>query len=509
MLSRLHDINGWLRECLDDLERKFVDETSAAGWTPQAISKLEEEGPLPGRLFAVRQDGVVIYPPQSVRSVPDAHALPMEGKGTARIKGLLDALYTLPGAKSVIYIRDARGELVAGPQEEPVFLVNGKRDSTALHGWYTWMKGGKWAWLLWREDKNGRITWLEINRERFVRALADRLPAAHRGYPRLLNERFELVDSTGRVLYRWGTYDPRVGEAPRVTLDLPRPFHHWRWHCFVDPVELEAAFGRSALFNLLTGLIVSNIALLGLALYLFREYSRKIRDAALRVNFVNQISHELKTPLTNVRMYAELLENSLPEDDEKSARYLDVVISESQRLSRLIGNVLTFGRKQRDALNLNLTLANPDEVISAVLEQFRPSMEQRGIRIEVDYNAPREAKLDVDVLQQILGNLFSNVEKYAASGGFMEVRSQQDGDIITVTVADRGPGIPDGHHETIFQPFYRLSDKLADGVTGTGIGLSIARDLARLHGGDLVLVPAEKGACFRLTLRAARVKRQD
>ena len=102
----------------------------------------------------------------------------------------------------------------------------------------------------------------------------------------------------------------------------------------------------------------------------------------------------------------------------------------------------------------------------------------------------------------MLGNLLSNVEKYAACGRHLEITSAQAGDRTTVTVSDRGPGIPKGQRERIFKPFHRLSNRNTDGVSGTGIGLTIARKLARKHGGDLTLThPRDTPGCqFTLTL---------
>ena len=114
--------------------------------------------------------------------------------------------------------------------------------------------------------------------------------------------------------------------------------------------------------------------------------------------------------------------------------------------------------------------------------------------------ASKAVAVDSDFLEQILGNLFGNVEKYAADGGVMRVQSEMCGAELTITVADQGPGIAQSQREEIFEPFKRLSNKLSDGVTGTGIGLSIARELARNHGGDLTLEPSDKGATFMLTM---------
>jgi signal transduction histidine kinase len=112
-------------------------------------------------------------------------------------------------------------------------------------------------------------------------------------------------------------------------------------------------------------------------------------------------------------------------------------------------------------------------------------------------------------VEQILGNLFSNVEKYGASGGWMQVTSRQEGPTTTITVTDRGPGIPRGQEERVFAPFQRLSNRLSDGVTGTGIGLTIARELARRHGGELKVVPVENGACLELQLHAPPARSQQ
>jgi len=204
-------------------------------------------------------------------------------------------------------------------------------------------------------------------------------------------------------------------------------------------------------------------------------------------------------------MYAELLERDLPEGDSRAARQLGIIVAESARLSRLIGNVLTFSRQQNDRLALHHSAGSIDLCISFVLEHFHAALEAKGVASAFDAGAGGAVLFDRDAVEQILGNLFSNVEKYAAAGGQMQVCSRQQGDTTTIRVADRGPGIPRGQEERIFEPFHRLSNRLSDGVTGTGIGLTIARELARRHGGDLRVVPAEQGACLELQLHTPGV----
>jgi len=373
------------------------------------------------------------------------------------------------------------------------------------YGWHVWYWGRGLNLIFWRRLDSGQVVGVEIDRVRLASDLIGELPETDDTEPLRPQGRIALADSQGDTLYQWGAYEPAEGEAPRVGLPLRHPLSAWKLEYFVPEAALDAGLGRSVLFNVLSGVIVIFLALMGLAVYFYRESSRDMREAQQRMTFVNRVSHELRTPLTNIRMYAELLQESLAEGEEKNSRYIGVLVSESERLSRLIANVLTFGRKQDQRLTLRKSPGVVDEVLLAALAQFAPSMEAKGIAVTVSGDAEAEVLLDGDALQQILGNLFSNVEKYAASGESMTVQSEQDGDWTTIKVSDKGPGIPHANRDRIFEPFYRISDKLTGGVAGTGIGLSIARDLAHLHGGDLVLVPTASGACFRLTLQTPRV----
>ena len=261
-------------------------------------------------------------------------------------------------------------------------------------------------------------------------------------------------------------------------------------------------------------LAVLALGVLALAIYFYREQAREMREAAQRVSFVNQVSHELKTPLTNIRMYAELLDRDLPDspadsDDNRLRRYLDVIVFESQRLSRLIGNVLSFSRSRRDALELHRQFGVVDDVVRRVLDQFQPALEAKNIRVDFMPAAPASASFDIDSLEQMLGNLVSNVEKYAASGGVLQVASSQTGARVQITVQDGGPGLPASEARRVFEPFYRANNRLTEGVSGTGIGLTISRELAKLHGGDLELLPCDHGARFRLTIECPPEARQE
>jgi len=372
--------------------------------------------------------------------------------------------------------------------------------NTAGHGWYTWYWGNGVNLLFWLRDASGRVIGAEYDRSRMLADIVGDLPNSDPSDPDLQRARIALTGGDGVAVYQWGTYEPNPNELPRVRLDLDHPLDAWSLVYFASGAESGQSLGRGMLFNLAVGMAALVLALIGLAFYFYRESTREMREAAERVSFVNQVSHELKTPLTNIRMYAELLEQSLPDSDSKATQQLGVIVSESQRLSRLIGNVLTFARRQNDKLALHRTAGNIDQCISFVLDHFKATLESKGVRTLFTRGAGATVEFDRDALEQILGNLFSNVEKYAAGGGLMEVKSLQDGSTTTIIISDRGPGIPRGQEQKIFEPFHRLSNKLSDGVTGTGIGLTIARDLARKHGGDLKAVGSDTGARFELQL---------
>lgn len=370
----------------------------------------------------------------------------------------------------------------------------------ASQGWFVWYWGRGIQLVFWRRGVDGHIVGAELDQSRLLSDIIALLPATDPDQARPLPGRITLTNALGRSIYQWGSYEPPATEKPFVERSVTYPLSAWRLKYFLPSEQLITGKAKSLYFGLIAGLVALGLALLGLAVYFYRESTREICAATQRVTFVNQVSHELKTPLTNIRMYAELMESDLLEGDQKSKRHLGIIVSESQRLSRLIGNILSFSRKQRNKLTLRRRPGIVDECIRSVLDNFKASLENHSIRVEFVPGADQQVSFDPDVVEQILGNLLNNVEKYAASGGSVKIESRLENGSTMITVSDRGPGIPARRREKIFSAFYRVSNKLTDGVSGTGIGLTIARDLARLHGGDLTLLPSTQGAVFELRL---------
>lgn len=368
-------------------------------------------------------------------------------------------------------------------------------------GWVAWYADTQLKHIYWRQDSDGQIIGFVINSARLVADLIGILPdSSHAGSGSLQNAEIQLQNSRGDVVYAWGQLDEDTlpqAQRPLKMFPLSHPLGSWRLEYYATAVAVESG----SLFSLILLITLTLLGLSTLAWLVYREHNRELELAQKRVNFVNQVSHELKTPLTNIRMYAEMLQPVVEQDDSRAQRYVGVITSESQRLSRLIENVLSFSRLGRGTLKISSKPGAIKHCINNTIEAFLPVLSQRGLDIRYDSKDDSIVSFDEGNLEQILNNLLSNCEKYAPQSGLIIIESWYNEGVCYIRVKDSGPGISSTEHNRIFNPFYRCSNALTDGVTGTGIGLSLARDLARAHGGDLVVEPAATGASFLLSLQ--------
>lgn len=375
---------------------------------------------------------------------------------------------------------------------------------TLSKGWHTWFMGDGLNFIYWNKqkisDRGVIIEGIELNRSAVLSGIINSLPETNEKNTSI---RISLFDVSGNILYQWGSYSPNKEIVADSTLPLSYPLSSWHLEYFLDPNAVNT--GKSMLFPAVS-LITILLVIIALSIYLYRESTREMRDAAQKVSFVNQVSHELKTPLTNIRMYAELLEAKFTKEERKTKKHLNIIISETGRLGRLINNVLSFAKDQKNGITFNPVSVVPDEIITRLLDSFNYSIKTKGIKLHTKLTAAGTVMMDTDIMEQILSNLISNVEKYAADGKWIKVESSLVNETFILTVRDRGPGIPENLKEKIFEPFFRVSNKLTDGVSGTGIGLSLVRTLAETHGGNVVLLsgntPASNdGSAFQVRLK--------
>ena len=202
--------------------------------------------------------------------------------------------------------------------------------------------------------------------------------------------------------------------------------------------------------------------------------------------FIGDASHELRTPLSVVRANAELLKRHLSEPVSANREAVDDIISESDRLGRLVGQMLILAQADAGQVRLSLSEVALDELADEVARSMRLLAEERGISLETDLDGPVRLRGDGDRLRELMVVLTHNAIKYTDSGGRvrLEVRKPSGGK-VTVRVSDTGPGIPAEALPHIFDRFYRVDKARSREAGGTGLGLAIARWIAEAHGGSI------------------------
>lgn len=264
--------------------------------------------------------------------------------------------------------------------------------------------------------------------------------------------------------------------------------------------RLPAAPGAHLLYWLAAALVV---ILVGGIYLIYRLGLRQIALARQQQDFVSAVSHELKTPLTSIRMYGELLrEGWVPE--EKRTTYYAYIHDESERLSRLIDNVLQLARMTRNDLRLHLRTVSAGELMELTRSKVTSRVERAGFTLDIACGAQAAAavvSVDEDAFTQILINLVDNAVKFSADAEPKRVDigcRLADRGMLVFWVRDYGPGVPPAQMRKIFRLFYRIDGGLARETAGTGIGLALVRQLAEAMGGTVDVVNREPGAELRL-----------
>ena len=360
--------------------------------------------------------------------------------------------------------------------------------------------------LFWTRRPAGHVIGCSIDMKELLRRIADTIPDI-RSEVRILT----VLDENGKPLLA-----PEAGEAP----DWRRPFVAReispllpRWEVgawLADPalVESQARFVTFAVW-LLVAILLIVIATGGVVV--LRMLSAESRLAMQKTTFVANVSHELKTPLTSIRLFAEMLLQRRQPDERKRDEYLRTMLSEAERLSRLVDNVLAFSRKGSAK---TVDVMKPLDLAALAREtaaQLEPHLTRSGFALHVDAPDALRVRGNDEALRQVLMNLLSNAEKYSGEAKEIGVTVRLENGECVACVLDRGIGVEPGNAGRIFDEFYRCDDSLASSRSGTGLGLSIARDIARRHGGDVTYAPREGGGsvfALRLPLCAPGTERK-
>jgi signal transduction histidine kinase len=233
------------------------------------------------------------------------------------------------------------------------------------------------------------------------------------------------------------------------------------------------------------------------------ERNRKLYESEqVKSELVSSVSHELRTPLASVLGFSVLmLERDLP--PEEISRYLEVIRAEARRLAALLNDLLDLQRVEAQTLELRLAEFDLNELLATQVTLYSAQSEAHQLRLD-RIGEPIIVRGDRDRLAQVVGNLLSNAIKYSPGGGEVQIRAAQLGDEAWVWVQDHGLGIPAGHQDRIFTKFFRGDVGRERGISGTGLGLVLARQIVEAHGGEVGFESEENvGSTFWFWLPAA------
>jgi signal transduction histidine kinase len=285
----------------------------------------------------------------------------------------------------------------------------------------------------------------------------------------------------------------RDWKRPFVASEIGEALPHWEAALYLmHPEQLqENARGVRRTLVLLIAAALAAIALGGWTV--FADTRRQMALAQKKTDFVSNVSHELKTPLTSIRMFAEMMQTGTAAE-EKRPQYLRIIVAEAERLTRLINNVLDFARLERKQKRYDFHPLDLHEVLARTWEGHELHLREQGFTTRWKAAPPPyPVRGDEDALAQIIVNLLSNAEKYSGEKKEIEVQSYLADDSVHVSVLDRGSGVPPGEEAKIFEAFYRAHDSLASGIQGSGLGLTLGQRLAKEHGGEITYQARDGG----------------
>jgi two-component system, OmpR family, phosphate regulon sensor histidine kinase PhoR len=266
---------------------------------------------------------------------------------------------------------------------------------------------------------------------------------------------------------------------------------------------LMLVFGAAPRDYIFGGLILAMVAttVAGSAATLM-VVQREARVARLQTDFVNKVSHDLRTPLTSIRMFVETLQMGRLEDPERKAEALEIISEETSRLSALINRLLDWARMESGKKVYEFSRQPVEPIIEAALAAFEPQRLHQPCEIvrEVAPGLP-PVMVDREALTEALLNLLNNAHKYTGPSKRITVGAARAGPTVLITVSDNGPGIPLPDQKRIFDKFYRAQDPLQRTIEGSGLGLAMVKHIVGAHGGR-VAVASEvgHGATFTIPL---------
>ncbi|HZR24319.1 MAG TPA: HAMP domain-containing sensor histidine kinase [Vicinamibacterales bacterium] len=388
------------------------------------------------------------------------------------------------------------------PQKHAITLFD-----TTIDGKHVYFQ----AQLRWKTPARERLTSfvaLRVDDDRLRRAFLPAFVSAHlkasdgaTGFPPLT---VTILDGSGQTAYA-----PNGVNTSRYVDDRPFPmvFFDTELQQYIAPEDrkpevwrLRTGYGDQTIADIVAGRERPQRALMGalaalIALGVFfvvRAAAREVRVAEMKSNFVSSVSHDLKTPLALIQLFAETLELGRLKSTERANEYYRIINSEARKLTRLINNLLDFSRIEAGLRRYKRTPANLTEVAKQVLDSLESQFRHNKFNVSLHIDGDVPVLIDKEAAEQALENLLSNAMKYSPDNREISVLVERANGYGVVRVSDHGIGIPQRLQRKIFRKFFRVQTDAGSGAQGTGLGLSIVDHVMRGHDG-FVHVDSEPG----------------
>ncbi len=304
-----------------------------------------------------------------------------------------------------------------------------------------------------------------------------------------------ITDENQRVLF--SNAAPQNGHFLESNFD--RPFSNWNARIGLKNTNLDELARNSFLHSAGATVLVLLFLFCGIALTI-RATDREARLAQAKSNFVSNVSHELKTPLSLISLFSEILELGRVNSEEKKTEYYRIIRHESRRLNKTIDNILDFSRIEAGRKTYDLVNGDVAEVIDNVLSTHRYQIVNSGFNVQTNMQPDLPPVLiDSDAMAQAISNLLDNAIKYSGKVKQLTITTKTIGSELSLEVADQGIGIPRAEQAKVFEKFYRVGNGLVHDVKGSGLGLSLVKHIVEAHNGT-ISVESDVGKGTRFTI---------
>jgi signal transduction histidine kinase len=326
------------------------------------------------------------------------------------------------------------------------------------------------------------------------------------------NRRVAIVDENNNVVAGEPMGGPEARPGTRFFYEGPFGKALYRWRIQMVPQNLDAFRAQwERTKGVRRMLILFSTVIIGVGLLVvWLTVVAERRASRLKSDFIANVSHELKTPLSLIRMFGELVATGRHKDENTAREYGGIITRESERLSHLIDNVLDFARLERGKASYHFTEGDMAEVVERALHVCRYRLDKEKMKLETEFEPDLPpVRMDENSMTLATLNLVDNAIKHAADGGKVLVTLRRAPGFVVLGVRDHGPGVPRPEQQRIFERFYRTQNTRERNVRGSGIGLSLVRHIAEAHGGRVVITSpvhqeqAAPGALFEVFLPAA------